>query len=83
MWVWRGDHGILPRRVSDILMYNGLFGSAFSKVSVSETAMLVFVLTQTVSLFLTNNRLFTEVKESEHKLANEKEILEKPNRLKT
>ncbi len=69
--------------ISDILMYNGFFGSAFSKAPISEASMLVFALAQTVSLFFMNNRLFTQAKEAERRLAAQKEALENLNRLKT
>lgn len=43
--------------VSDILMYSDIFWNVQRNVPVSEAAMLVFVLAQTVSLFLMKNRL--------------------------
>ncbi len=61
--------------ITDILMYNNILGD-ISKVSVSEVAMLVFVLMQTISLFMMNSRLITEA-------TAEKEIMERSNRLKT
>lgn len=67
--------------VSDILMY--MLPSQLVKDSVSEAAMLVFVLAQTVSLFLMNNRILAQAREEERKLEREKEALEKINRMKT
>lgn len=67
--------------VSDILMY--MSPSQLVKDSVSEAAMLVFVLAQTVSLFLMNNRILAQAREEERRLEGEKETLEKVNRLKT
>lgn len=69
--------------VSDIVMYNNIFGYQHPKTPVTETSMLVFVLAQTVSLFLMNNRILTEAKQAEHQLTLEKAALEKVNRLKT
>lgn len=68
---------------SDIVMYSDLFGDTTANFPISEIAMLVFVLAQTVSLFFMSNRLFTEAKHAERKLAAEKETLENVNRLKT
>ncbi len=69
--------------VSDILMYNNVFGYQHPKKPISEAAMLIFVLAQTVSLFLMNNRVLAESKAAEQKLAAEKDTLETLNRLKT
>ena len=69
--------------VSDIVMYSDIFGDAKVNTPVSEAAMLVFVLAQTVSLFQMNNRVLSEAKEAEHKLEAEKTALESLNRLKT
>lgn len=66
----------------DILMYSDLLGDR-PNIPISEIAMLVFVLAQTVSLFLMNNRVLTESKEAEQKLAAEKNALESLNRMKT
>lgn len=68
--------------VYDIVMYSDVFGDG-PNLPISETAMLVFVLAQSVSLFLMNNRVLGEAKEAEQKLAAEKEALESLNRLKT
>ncbi|TQI68187.1 sensor histidine kinase [Clostridium sp. KNHs216] len=68
--------------LADILMSNHLLGSGHG-VTVSETAMLVFVVAQTVSLFLMNNRVLAESRESERKLAAEKTALESLDRMKT
>lgn len=68
--------------VYDILMYSSLFDKAI-KTPISEIAMLVFVLAQTVSLFQINNRMLGEAKELEQKLESEKNALEILNRLKT
>lgn len=69
--------------ISDILLYNNVFGYQHPKTPVSETAMLVFVLAQIVSLFLMNNRLLAKARETEQKLAVEKEVLKDLNRMKT
>lgn len=69
--------------ISDILLYNNVFGYQHPKTPISEAAMLVFVLAQTVSLFLMNNRVLAESKAAEQKLAVEKDALETLNRLKT
>lgn len=69
--------------VSDILMYNNLSLFFENKVSVTEAAMLVFVLAETVSLFLMNIRIVKETKEKEKILSKEKEVLESISRLKT
>ncbi|WP_242656454.1 sensor histidine kinase [Ruminiclostridium hungatei] len=68
--------------LSDILMYSDLFGDG-PNAPISEMAMLVFVLAQTVSLFLMNNRVLAQAKEAEQKLETEKNALEALNRLKT
>ena len=68
--------------VSDILMYSDIFGDSPNE-PISEIAMLVFVLAQTVSLFLMNNRVLAEAKEAEQKLETEKNALEILNRMKT
>lgn len=68
--------------VSDIVMYSDLLGDG-PNAPLSEMAMLVFMLAQTVSLFLMNNRVLAESKEAEHKLTVEKEALESLNRMKT
>lgn len=69
--------------IFDIVMYSDIFGDAKVNTPVSEIAMLVFVLAQTISLFQMNNRVLSEVKEAENKLEAEKTILEALNRLKT
>ncbi len=69
--------------VRDIVMYSGILGDIYPNTPVSEAAMLVFVLAQTVSLFLMNNRVLAEARESEQKLAAEKDALESLNRMKT
>ncbi|MDD4239370.1 MAG: ATP-binding protein [Desulfotomaculaceae bacterium] len=69
--------------VSDILLYNNLFGHQHPKTPITEASMLVFVLAQTVSLFQMNNRVLGESKEAEQKLEVEKAALESLNRLKT
>lgn len=68
--------------LSDIVMYSDVLGDHINR-PVSETAMLVFVFAQTVSLFQMNNRVLGEVKEAEQKLEAEKTALEDLNRLKT
>ncbi|MBN7772263.1 sensor histidine kinase [Clostridium aminobutyricum] len=68
--------------LSDILMYSDLFGDG-PNAPISEMAMLVFVLAQTVSLFLMNNRVLAQAKEAEQKLETEKNALEALNRMKT
>ncbi len=69
--------------VSDILMYNKVFGYQYPKTPISEAAMLIFAIAQTASLFLMNNRVITQIREAEQKLAVEKKALEKLNRMKT
>ncbi len=69
--------------VSDILLYNNIFGYQHPKTPISEAAMLIFVLAQTVSLFLMNNRVLGESRQAEQKLAVEKKALENLNRMKT
>lgn len=69
--------------VSDILMYNNLTPFFETKASVSEIAMLVFVISETVSLFLMNIRMIEESKKEEQRLVGEKEVLESINHLKT
>ncbi len=68
--------------LSDIVMYSDIFGDG-PNIPVSEAAMLVFVLAQTVSLFQMNNRVLAQAKEAEQKLEAEKTALENLNRLKT
>jgi signal transduction histidine kinase len=68
--------------LADILMSGHLLGDGHNP-TISEKAMLVFVLAQTVSLFLMNNRVLGEAKESEQKLAAEKAALESLDRMKT
>lgn len=68
--------------LSDIAMYSDIFGDR-PNAPLSETAMLVFVLAQTFSLFLMNNRVLTEAKEAGQKLAAEKAALESLDRMKT
>jgi len=68
--------------VSDIVMYSDIFGDR-TNIPISEIAMLVFVVAQTVSLFNMNNRVLGEAKEAEQKLEMEKTALEDLNRLKT
>ncbi len=68
--------------VSDIVMYSDVLGDG-ANAPISEAAMLVFVLAQTVSLFLMNNRILSEAKEAEQKLDAEKTVLESLNQLKT
>ncbi|WP_242864206.1 sensor histidine kinase [Anaerotignum neopropionicum] len=68
--------------ISDIVMYSDVLGD-HTNTPISETAMLVFVLAQTVSLFQMNNRVLGEAKEAEQKLEVEKTALEDLNRLKT
>lgn len=68
--------------LSDIVMYSDIL-DYHNNIPISETAMLVFVVAQTVSLFEMNNRLLGEVREAEQKLEMEKTALESLNRLKT
>jgi len=68
--------------LSDILMYSDIFGDG-PNAPISEMAMLVYVLAQTVSLFLMNNRLLAEARQAEEKLETEKNALETLNRMKT
>ena len=69
--------------ISDILMYNNVFGYQHPKTPISEASMLVFTLAQTVSLFLMNNRVIADSKAAEQKLVAEKDALKTLNRLKT
>jgi len=69
--------------VGDILMYSNIWGDVYPNTPVSEAAMLIFVLAQTLSLYLINNRLIAEAREAERELAAEKEVLENLNRMKT
>lgn len=68
--------------MGDIVMYSDIFGDG-PNIPVTEAAMLVFVLAQTVSLFQMNNRVLSETKEAEQKLETEKTALESLNRMKT
>jgi signal transduction histidine kinase len=68
--------------IRDIVMYNNVFGKQ-SKIPISEEAMFIFVLAQTISLFLMNNRLIAQAREAEHRQLVEKEGLEKLNHMKT
>lgn len=68
--------------VSDIIMYSDVLGDRVN-APVTEVAMLVFVLAQTVSLLLMNNRVLAETREAEQKLEAEKAALEKLNQMKT
>lgn len=69
--------------VADILTNNNILPSQGNKAYISEVAMMVFVMAQTVSLFLMNNRILAQVREEERRLEQEKEALEKINRMKT
>jgi signal transduction histidine kinase len=66
----------------DIAMYNDIFGD-IRNIPISEIAMLIFVLAQTISLFFMNNRLLVENREARQRLVTEKVALENLNRLKT
>jgi signal transduction histidine kinase len=66
----------------DILMYSHGFGT-LPKKPLTEIAMLVFVLAQAISLFIMNNRVLSEAKAAEQKLAVENAALEDLNRMKT
>ena len=66
----------------DILMYSHGFGT-LPKKPLTEMAMLVFVLAQAISLFIMNNRVLSEAKAAEQKLAVENAALEDLNRMKT
>lgn len=68
--------------LADILTSSHLFGDGHSP-TVSETAMLVFTVAQTVSLFLMNSRVLSEAKAAEQRLSADKAALENLNRLKT
>ena len=68
--------------IYDIIMYSDIFGDGLN-IPISETAMLVFVMAQTISLFQMNNRMLSEAKEVEQKLEAEKTALKSLNRLKT
>lgn len=68
--------------LSDIVMYSDIFGDG-PNTPISEVAMLIFVLAQTVSLFQMNNQVLGKAKDAEQKLVMEKSTLEAINRLKT
>lgn len=68
--------------VSDIIMYSEVLGDV-RNAPISEASMLLFVLAQTIALFLLHNRLISEAKEAERQLFLENEALENLNRLKT
>lgn len=69
--------------VADILMYLDVFGDTKTNLPVSEATMLIFALAQVFSLYLINNRVLTESKEAEQKLAAEKAALESLDKMKT
>lgn len=68
--------------LSDIAMYSNIFGDHINR-PISEFAMLVFLIAQTMSLFQMNNRVLAEAKAAEQKLEAEKTVLESLNQLKT
>lgn len=68
--------------ISDIIMYSDLFGDR-TNIPVSEAAMLIFMLAQTISLLQMNSRVLSQAKETEQKLEAEKTALVSLNRLKT
>lgn len=68
--------------VSDLVMYSDIFGDK-TNLPISEGAMLIFVLAQTVSLLWMNNRILAETKAAEQRLATEKLALESLDRMKT
>ncbi|HWS29944.1 MAG TPA: sensor histidine kinase [Clostridia bacterium] len=68
--------------VWDVFMYSERYAST-AKASVSEAAMLVFVLAETISIFLRSNRLIAEAREAEQMIAAEKAALENLNQMKT
>ena len=51
--------------ISDILLYNNVFGYQHPKLTISEISMLLFVLAQTISLFLMNNRVLASAQQAE------------------
>jgi signal transduction histidine kinase len=69
--------------VDEIIMYSDIFGDSGVNAPVSGMAMLVFVLAQTVSLVIMNNRVMSEIRQAEQKLEAEKTALESLNRMKT
>lgn len=69
--------------VHDIVMYNGIIFHIHPKRPISELAMIVFVLAETISLLLRNGRRMAEIKEREAVTRAEKESLEKVNQMKT
>lgn len=68
--------------VSDIAMYRNLLGEG-RKAPITETAMLIFLAAQTVSLFLMNTCVLGEIREAERALTAEKTALENLDRMKT
>lgn len=68
--------------IADILMYNNLLGGGLVKVPATEAAMLVFVVAQSLSLFLANNRMIVQAQQAQQQLRIEKAVLEERNRMK-
>lgn len=67
--------------VADIFMSSHLLG--IGSPTISEIAMLIFVLAQIISLLFMNNRVILRSKETERRLSEEKAALEGLNRMKT
>ena len=68
--------------INDVFIYNAVT-FVFGWINMSESAMLVMILTQTVALFLGNARIVAEAREAERLLAGEKASLEQVSRMKT
>ncbi len=81
-WALYGIAVFYLAALADILMSRHMLGDGRSP-TISETAMLVFVLAQTVSLSRMSNRVLSEAKAAEHKLEVEKSALESLSRQKT
>ncbi|MEA4895564.1 MAG: sensor histidine kinase [Oscillospiraceae bacterium] len=69
--------------VGDIIMYSDIFGDSRVNAPVSEAAMLIFAVVQTVSLLMMSTRVLNEAKEAERRLAAENAALERLDRMKT
>lgn len=68
--------------VHDILMYRDLLGDR-PNAPIAETAMLVFIVAQIISLLLMNNRVLSQLREQRQRLAAEKTVLENMDQMKT
>lgn len=72
--------------ITDILVYMSkerVYYTASGTGSVSEAAMVIFSLTQLITLYLRSNRLIEETKKSERRLSDERDLLERLNAMKS